>query len=291
MLQSMTGYGKTVCEFGNKKITIEIKSLNSKQLDLNMRIPGFYREKEMNMRNEISKKLQRGKIDVGIFVETIGVSSTSVFNKAVIKEYHNQLSEIQTQLGIAPDPQIMQSIIRLPDALSTQREELDENEWKLVFEEFIKAINLLSEFRNIEGQALETDILQRISIIENLLVEILPYESERVEKIRLRLNENLREFIDSQSLDENRLEQEIIFYLEKFDVTEEKVRLKQHCKYFGEVATEKIAIGKKLAFISQEIGREINTLGSKANHHEIQKIVVKMKDELEKVKEQLLNVL
>ncbi|MEA3446762.1 MAG: YicC/YloC family endoribonuclease [Bacteroidota bacterium] len=291
MLHSMTGYGKTVCELENKKVTIEIKSLNSKQLDLNMRLPGIYREKEMSLRNKISKQLQRGKIDIGFYVEITGAGSAGIINRDVVKEYHKQLSEIQDELGIETDPGLMQSIIRLPEVFDTQREELDEEEWNQISREFENALGQLIEFRNSEGMAMEKDILLRIGIIENLLNEVSPFESERIEKIRTRLDENLKEYLNGQSIDENRLEQEIIFYLEKIDITEEKVRLANHCEYFREVAAERNSIGKKLGFISQEIGREINTLGSKANNHDIQKIVVRMKDELEKIKEQLLNVL
>jgi uncharacterized protein (TIGR00255 family) len=287
----MTGYGKSVCELDNKKITIEVKSLNSKQLDLNMRIPGLYKEKEMLIRNEISKKLGRGKIDVGIYIEATGLSSSNHFNAAIVKDYFNQLKKIQEELGFEVDPAILQEIIRLPDVLDTQREELDEAEWKSVFEHLLNAIGQVIEFRKQEGKALEKDILLRIKNIEELSKEVLPFEGERIETIRTRLDENLKEFTTGIAIDENRLEQEIIYYLEKFDITEEKVRLANHCKYFNEVVSESTSPGKKLGFISQEIGREINTLGSKANHHEIQKLVVKMKDELEKIKEQLLNVL
>ena len=291
MLQSMTGYGKTVCELKNKKITIEIKALNSKQLDLNMRVPGLYKEKEMVIRNEVSRLLSRGKIDVAIYVEATGNSSSSHFNGAIISDYFNQLKEIQEEIGLPIDPSIMQGIIRLPEVLDMQREELDEKEWQMVYEQFQAATQQVIEFRNQEGKALEDDILLRVKNIKSFSESVVPYEPERIDTIRLRLKENLQEFLDGQAVDENRFEQEIVYYLEKFDITEEKVRLANHCKYFQEVAKEPSPIGKKLGFISQEIGREINTLGSKANHHEIQKLVVKMKDELEKIKEQLLNVL
>ena len=291
MLQSMTGYGKAVCELENKKITIEVKSLNSKQLDLNMRIPGLYKEKEMLVRNEISRRLARGKIDVALYVEATGTSSSSQFNRPVVKAYFEQLKDIHQEVGLPIDPSIMHGLIRLPEVLDTQREELDETEWVLIYEHFQKAIGQVEEFRAQEGKALEKDIRLHIKNIDGLWKEVVPYEEERIATIRTRLTENLKEFLDGQAVDENRFEQEIVYYLEKFDITEEKVRLANHCKYFLEVASEPAPIGKKLGFISQEIGREINTMGSKANHHEIQKLVVKMKDELEKIKEQLLNVL
>ncbi len=291
MLQSMTGYGKTVCELENKKITIEIKSLNSKQLDLSLRLPVIYREKEMMLRNELSKHLKRGKIDVGFYVEITGTSSAGTFNQEVIKEYYNQLAVIHKELNLPVDPGLMQGIIRIPDVLDTQREELDELEWKQVIAGFLNTIEQVIEFRNSEGKSLETDILLRVNNIKDLLHNVSPFEPERIEKIRGRLDDNMKEFLNGQNVDENRLEQEIVFYLEKLDMTEEKVRLAHHCDYFCEVADDKSSVGKKLGFISQEIGREINTLGSKANHHEIQKVVVKMKDELEKIKEQLLNIL
>lgn len=291
MLQSMTGYGKSVCELHSKKITIEVKSLNSKQLDLNMRIPGLYKEKEMLIRNEVSKQLERGKVDVAIYLEATGASSSNQFNAAVVKDYFNQLKQIQEELGFAVDPAIMRGIIRLPEVLDTQREELDETEWDTIFSHLLKAIEQVKEFRNQEGEALEKDIRMRVETIVTLSKEVFPFEAERIETIRTRLDDNLKEFANGKALDGNRLEQEIVYYLEKFDITEEKVRLSNHCSYFIEVVSEAASPGKKLGFISQEIGREINTLGSKANHHEIQKLVVMMKDELEKIKEQLLNVL
>jgi uncharacterized protein (TIGR00255 family) len=287
----MTGYGKSVCELDSKKITIEVKSLNSKQLDLNMRIPGLYKEKEMLIRNEVSKQLERGKVDVAIYLEATGASSSNQFNAAVVKDYFNQLRKIQEELGFAVDPAIIREIIRLPEVLDTQREELNEPEWDEVFLHLVKAIQQVKEFRNQEGETLERDIRMRIETIVSLSKEVFPFEAERIETIRTRLNDNLKEFANGKALDGNRLEQEIIYYLEKFDITEEKVRLANHCSYFTDVISEAASPGKKLGFISQEIGREINTLGSKANHHEIQRIVVKMKDELEKIKEQLLNVL
>lgn len=291
MLQSMTGYGKSVCELNSKKITVELKSLNSKQLDLNMRIPGLYKEKEMLIRTEISKQLERGKVDLAIYLEATGASSSNQFNAAVVKDYFNQLKKIHKELGFEIDPAIMREIVRLPEVLDMQREELDEAEWEQVFAHLLKAIAQVIEFRGQEGGALEKDIRMRVESIVALSAEVLPFEGERIETIRTRLDENLKEFTNGKALDGNRLEQEIIYYLEKFDITEEKVRLANHCSYFIEVVSEAAAPGKKLGFISQEIGREINTLGSKANHHEIQKLVVMMKDELEKIKEQLLNVL
>lgn len=291
MLKSMTGFGKAICELNNKKITIEIKSLNSKQLDLNTRMPSFYKEKDLLVRNEIAKRLERGKVEFSFYAELIGEESNTNINKPVVVSYYKQLKEIADELNITSSEQLLQTAIRLPDTLKTEKEELDENEWKSIHASIIKAIDDLITFRVQEGEALEKDIIARINTIASHLTEIETFETQRIDNIKGRILKNLEEFVSNKSIDQNRFEQELIFYLEKLDITEEKVRLRNHCSYFIETANTDQPIGKKLGFISQEIGREINTIGSKANDADIQKLVIQMKDELEKVKEQMLNVL
>lgn len=292
MLISMTGFGKATLELENKKISIEIKSLNSKQLDINTRIPNLYKEKDMVIRNEIKNKLQRGKVELSIFIESVGTDKETKINKPIVEAYYKQLQELSLNLGVSIDNEpILQTILKLPDALKVEYQELNEEEWNLIFEGFKTALGEIINFRRQEGEALQEDIFARIGKIETLLAEVPQYENERIETVRTRINDNLRDFVEKQNVDKNRFEQEIIYYLEKLDVTEEKVRLANHCKYFIETSKSGDSEGKKLGFIAQEIGREINTLGSKANHSNIQKIVIQMKDELEKIKEQLLNVL
>jgi uncharacterized protein (TIGR00255 family) len=291
MTYSMTGFGKAVCELPNKKVSIEIKSLNSKQLDLNTRIAGVYREKELILRNEISTRLVRGKIDLSIFVES-GVSDrVTQINRQSIEEYHRQLLPIAQSLGVADRSDFLRVIMSLPDTVKTEQAEPDETEWELVMEAFQKAIANIEEFRRQEGAVLENEINQRIHNIRDLLAQVEPLEKERINKIRTRLHDSLQELAGKLQVDENRFEQELIFYLEKLDITEEKVRLANHLDYFNETMGDKEPAGKKLGFITQEIGREINTLGSKANDAVIQRLVIQMKDELEKIKEQSLNLL
>lgn len=292
MLISMTGFGKATLELKNKKISIEIKSLNSKQLDINTRMPNLYKEKDLVIRNEIKSKLERGKVELSIFIESVGTDKETKINKPIVEGYYKQLNELAQDLGIDIDKEpLLQTIVKLPDALKVEYQELDEEEWNLIFEGFKTALAEIINFRSQEGKALQNDIFARIKNIENLLVEVPQYENERIETVRTRINDNLKDFVEKQNVDKNRFEQEMIYYLEKLDITEEKVRLANHCKYFIETSNAGNSEGKKLGFIAQEIGREINTLGSKANHSNIQKIVIDMKDELEKIKEQLLNVL
>ncbi|MFA6402721.1 MAG: YicC/YloC family endoribonuclease [Salinivirgaceae bacterium] len=291
MLLSMTGYGKALCEIGNKKLTIEIKSLNSKQLDLNTRLPGFYREKEIEVRNLISRRLERGKVDFSLYAEVTGSENNSVINTEIVKNYYQQLSKISNELGIGSKTELLQIIMRLPDVLKTEREELDEGEWKLILEGIEKSMDELNKFRAQEGKALEKDITERTQIILDLLKQVDPLEKQRIIKVRERLRQNLKELSENDEYDENRFEQELIFYIEKLDITEEKIRLANHCEYFINNLGNEENVGKKLGFITQEMGREINTLGSKANDSDMQKLVIKMKGELEKIKEQLLNVL
>jgi uncharacterized protein (TIGR00255 family) len=291
MFKSMTGFGKTVCELDTKKITIEVKSLNSKNLDINARIPGLYREKEMQIRNEIAKMLVRGKVDFMMYAETTSVTTNSRINKPIVLEYFRQLKEINDELGLSTEADLMQSILRLPETLDVEREELDAEEWKVIMKSIMSALSDLDRFRQQEGEALNSDILNRVDAIKGLIPEVEKFEEERIAKVKDRINEGLTGLGNDSGFDKNRFEQELIYYIEKLDVTEEKVRLLNHCAYFREVANQSISNGKKLGFVAQEMGREINTLGSKANHQEIQQIVVQMKDELEKIKEQLLNVL
>ena len=291
MIRSMTGYGKAECELSQKIITIELKALNSKQLDVNTRIPGIYREKEIEIRREISDLMVRGKVDFSLYTESLGVDSNSVINSSVVKSYFHQLSAISSDLGIPVNERTLQIIMQLPDVVKTNREELDENEWKSILETIRAAIQSLDNFRLQEGLSLYNDIIFNLNVITSLLDQVQQYELERTVKVKERILDGLKDLSSPDAVDHNRLEQEMIFYLEKLDFNEEKVRLANHCTYFLETIRLDEPVGKKLGFIAQEIGREINTLGSKANHTEIQKLVIGMKDALEKIKEQLLNAL
>ncbi|RKD91076.1 YicC/YloC family endoribonuclease [Mangrovibacterium diazotrophicum] len=291
MIKSMTGYGKAEFESGNKKITLELKSLNSKQLDINSRLPMLYREKDLIIRKEISEKLIRGKVDFSLFLENLGTESNSAINESIVTAYFNQLSALQTKLGLPVSEQIMQNVMRLPDTVKTVYEELDENEWLIIFANIQKVIATLEEFRVQEGAALEKDIRSNISDIQQLLSQIEPFEKQRIENVKAKIQDGLNEITLNGNMDKNRFEQELIYYLEKLDINEEKVRLTNHCEYFLETLDNTQDVGKKLGFIAQEIGREINTIGSKANESNIQRLVVQMKDALERIKEQLLNVL
>lgn len=291
MIQSMTGFGKATCEYGNKKIVVEIKSLNSKQLDVSTRISAVYREKDIEIRNEISQFLERGKVDFTLYVDNSGKESVTQINQAVIESYYQQITQLSSNLGIDVPENWFEVLLRLPDALKTETIELDENEWVEIHKAIVMALGQLQTFRIQEGKSLENVFKTKISRIAELLDQIAPYELERVEKIKARLEENLLSLSEKMDYDKNRLEQELIYYIEKLDVNEEKVRLRNHLNYFTETMNHEKSPGKKLGFIAQEIGREVNTLGSKSNHSEMQKIVVMMKDELEQIKEQVLNVL
>ena len=293
MVKSMTGFGKTAVEVGNKKIVIEIKSLNSKQFDLSLRMPNLFKEKEMEIRNMTKERLDRGKIEMNIYYDSASESDKDVaINSSVVIKYFNQMAEISERLGFEPDKNgLLQAVMRFPDVLQVRSEELNETEWAVLHGGIEKALEEIDKFRLQEGKALIKDITYRIELIQQLSAQVPQFESKRVEIIRQKLQEKLNEWTEIKNIDQNRLEQELIYYLEKLDITEEKVRLANHCKYFMETIGKEDAPGRKLGFIAQEIGREINTMGSKANDHEIQKLVVKMKDELEKIKEQSLNVL
>ena len=286
MIQSMTGYGKSTLQLPTKKITIELKSLNSKSLDMNVRMPSYYKEKELPLRRLVAKSIVRGKIDVSLFVEVTGEETSTKINQAVVKEYIKQL-----QL-IAPDAsaeKCLEMAMRLPDTAKAERAEIDENEWNIIEKHFHEAIENIVSYRADEGKVLETEFLQRNENINALLSEVIKIDPERVEGVKERLQKGIADL--KEKVDENRFEQELVYYIEKYDITEEKVRLNNHINYFIETINSKDSNGKKLAFIAQEMGREINTIGSKSNFAPMQKLVVQMKDELEKIKEQLLNVL
>lgn len=291
MIKSMTGYGKAECELSSKKVTVEIKSLNSKQLDINSRISSIYREKDLEIRRIISEKIVRGKIDFCLYCEQLGDTSSASINKPIVMEYINQMTDIYKEFGFGASETMIQSVMRLPDAVKVEHEELDEEEWNCIVKTIGQAIDQLVEFRVQEGRALEIDMLSHIDKIESLRPMVDQFDKERIAKIKAKLEDAFKDISTNIQADPNRFEQELIFYLEKLDINEEKVRLANHCKYFRETLNDDFETGKKLGFIAQEIGREINTMGSKANNSDIQKIVIQMKDELEKIKEQSLNVL
>jgi len=291
MIKSMTGYGKAIAELPQKKITIEIKSLNSKQLDLNTKLPWLYKEKEPEIRNLISQRLDRGKIDFSIYCDMLDDEVVTVINKSAVRNYYNQFKEIAEELKINLDDQIFTAIMKLPDTLKTEKPEMPAAEWEIVRNQIIESISMIDLYRIEEGNSIMTDLKKCIGKILSLLETIKTFEAGRITKIREKLMTLLEENMGTDKVDQNRFEQEIIFYLEKYDINEEKVRLKTHCDYFIESINTPSPNGKILNFIAQEIGREINTIGSKANDASIQKLVVMMKDELEKIKEQTLNVL
>lgn len=285
MIKSMTGFGKSETSILNKKIVVEIRTLNSKNIDLNFRVPHIFRELEPQLRGTISEQLNRGKVDVSVYIETDSGSNTTNLNKEVVNDYIKQLNQIHQ----ADRTELLKIAVRLPDALRTEKEDLKKEEKEALIEVFSSALVQVNNYRKNEGAALEKDFNQRLEVLEKLLKEVIQIDPERKEKVSLKLRNSLEQL--TVDIDQNRMEQELIYYLEKYDITEEKVRLDNHLSYFKEIMSQDQPNGKKLGFISQEIGREINTIGSKANHSGLQKIVVEMKDELEKIKEQLLNVL
>jgi uncharacterized protein (TIGR00255 family) len=285
MIQSMTGYGKETVQLPSKTITIEIKSLNSKGLDLNSRVPSMYREKELEIRDLLAKSLKRGKVDLSLYIEVTGEDVTTKLNETVVKQYIDQLANV-----VNGDPvELLKMAVRMPDALKTEREEIDESEYKSILKGIDKALEAINKYRTDEGKVLENDFLERAKNISKLLDEVIAIDPERIDNVKERLRKAVSDL--KEKVDENRFEQELIYYLEKYDITEEKVRLKNHLEYFEESLNSHDSNGKKLGFITQEIGREINTIGSKANYAPMQQVVVQMKDELEKIKEQALNVL
>ena len=289
-IQSMTGFGKSSFSVGNKTINIEIRSLNSKQLDTNIKLPHLYKEKESEVRRMLSEQLVRGKIELYFSFELLKGESSNVINANVVNAYLQQLSEVLDKTNLQVNEQILSSVLQMPQVLSAEKEVLSEEEWKAILPYLGKAIEQLIDFRSQEGEVLSNDLKERIRLIEQLLQEVNIPEKQRIERTKERIRKSLTEAIEQDKIDENRFEQELIYYLEKFDITEEKIRLATHCKYFVETLEKGGAVGKKLNFISQEIGREINTLGSKANDAALQKIVIQMKDELEKIKEQSFNI-
>ena len=285
MIQSMTGYGKSLLQLPSKKITVEIKSLNSKNLDINTRVPSSYRVKELEMRKMISKSLIRGKVDFNLFVEITGEETTSKVNNSVVQQYMSQLSTIVD----TDKTELLKMAMRMPDTMKTEREEIEEDEFKSITEAVNEALVAINIYRSDEGKVLEDDFKMRSKTIAELLEKVIEIDSDRIAIVKDRLRKAVEDL--KEAVDENRFEQELIYYLEKYDITEEKVRLKNHLNYFNEAINSSDSNGKKLGFICQEIGREINTIGSKSNHAPMQQLVVQMKDELEKIKEQALNVL
>ena len=286
MIQSMTGFGKATLQLPTKKITVEVKSLNSKGLDLNVRMPSLYREMELGLRNQIALKLERGKVDFSIFIESTAEQTSTKVNVPIVKGYIEQLRAVYAE---ADEVELMKMAIRMPDTMKIEREEIDEKDWAQIETAINEALQNILNFRKDEGQSLEKEFQLRIANIRQYMNEALALDPERVQAIKDRLQTAIAEL--KVNVDENRFEQELIYYLEKLDITEEKVRLTNHLDYFLETIKGTEANGRKLGFITQEMGREINTMGSKSNHAQMQKLVVQMKDELEKIKEQVLNVL
>lgn len=285
MIQSMTGYGKEVVQLPSKTITIEIKSLNSKGLDLNTRVPSAYREKELDIRDLLAKSLQRGKVDFSLYIEVTGEEVSTQLNEVAVKQYIKQLANV-----VNGDPvELLKMAVRMPDALKTEREEIDDKEYEAILKGINKALEAINKYRSDEGSVLENDFIERSKTISKLLEAVVAIDPERVDAVKERLRKAVADL--KEKVDENRFEQELIYYLEKYDITEEKVRLKNHLDYFNQTLKSDDSNGKKLGFITQEIGREVNTIGSKANYAPMQQVVVQMKDELEKIKEQALNVL
>lgn len=290
MIKSMTGFGKGEASFGTKKITVELRSLNSKQLDLNIKLPALYRQSETALRNLVAQRLQRGKVDLFVSVESQQVETSAHINREIFREYLRQLNDALAFSGIDADYDAMLPVLmRMPDVVSVEAERVTEEESAALLAAAADAVERLDAFRVQEGAVLIADLLRRVDLIERYREEVVPFEKARTETIRARILDNLSKL--GVEVDRNRLEQEMIYYLEKLDITEEKVRLTNHCRYFREVAAGEEAPGRKLGFIAQEMGREINTMGSKANESNIQILVVRMKDELEKIKEQVLNIL
>ena len=285
MIQSMTGYGKALVQLPSKKITVEIKSLNSKGLDLNTRVPSSYREKELVMRDRLAKSLERGKVDFNLYVEITGEETTTQLNETIVRQYMKQLRQVVN----GDEIELLKMAVRMPETLKTEREEIDEAEFNTILDAIDEALKNINAYRTDEGKVLEKDFLMRSQIIEKLLEEVINIDPQRMGSVKDRLRKAVSDL--KETVDENRFEQELVYYLEKYDITEETVRLKNHLNYFNENILSNDSNGKKLGFITQEIGREINTIGSKANFAPMQQLVVQMKDELEKIKEQALNVL
>lgn len=291
MIRSMTGYGKAMLETPQRKITVEIKSLNSKQADINTRLPWICKEKELDIRNMVIRKLERGKIDISIGFDTMDGEQAPVINKNNVRSYYDQMQEISSELGIKDNAGLLAIVMRLPETLRTEKPELTDDEWQRIAGLTEEALAMADLYRLEEGKAMEKDLSKSVASILNYLDNLGAVEGDRISRMREKLTATLKEAVGSENIDKNRFEQELIFYLEKFNINEEKVRLKKHCDYFLETMKTEGTNGKMLNFISQEMGREINTIGSKANDAAMQKLVVMMKDELEKIKELTLNIL
>ena len=286
----MTGYGKAEGVVENKKISVEVRSLNGKFLDCSLRVPGLYRQKEMLVRSKAAKEVVRGKVDISISYESLEGEQNFFINTGLLKSYYQGLSEVSKELNIS-EGNVLGTLMKMPEVMRSEKQKLSEDEWSGIEKLIDEALVSFNSFRLAEGHVLQKEVEGRINEITSLLAQVEPFESERIETITTRIRKNIDEIVSKVGFDKNRFEQELIFYMERFDITEEKVRLKAHCEHFIKTMNDEQAQGKKLGFISQEIGREINTLGSKANHAEMQKIVVQMKDELEKIKEQALNIM
>lgn len=286
----MTGYGKAVAKLSGKSVTLEIRSLNSKQLDMNLRLHPALRDNEPEIRAVVNRMLERGKVELTGNIDFTGTDLPAVINRPVAVSYYNELSSLARELG-ASEENLLSVVMKMPEVTRLSKEEITGEDWNLIFTALNEALQQLDEFRKHEGQLLERDFILRIETIQSLLSEVEPFEQNRNLQLREKLRNSFADFIDNNNFDTNRFEQEIIYYLEKLDITEEKVRLAKHCRYFLDTLDEDASNGRKLSFVSQEIGREINTMGSKANDADIQKLVVRMKDELEKIKEQLANIL
>jgi len=291
MIRSMTGYGKAMLETPHRKITVEIKSLNSKQADINTKMPWIYKEKELEIRNMVIRRLERGKIDLMISFDAMNDEPSPVINSNIVKNYYSQLRAISNDLGIQSDSELLSIVMRLPETLRTERAELTEEEWSRAVNLIDDALSMTDLYRLEEGRAMEADLSKSVASINRYLENLSTVEGDRMTRMREKLTLSLKETVGTENIDKNRFEQELIFYLEKMDINEEKVRLKKHCDYFIETMNGNGQNGKMLNFISQEMGREINTIGSKANDASMQKLVVMMKDELERIKELTLNVL
>ncbi len=291
MIRSMTGYGKAMVETPQRKITVEVRSLNSKQADVNTKVPWLFKEKELEIRNMIIRRLQRGKIDIMISLDTMDEEQAPVINTKVVRGYLNQLKELSNELGMSSNGDLLSIVMRLPETLRTEKPELTEEEWDRIVTLIEDALSMTDAYRMEEGRAMETDLSKSLASILRYLEELNAVEGDRLARMREKLQASLRDNFATENIDMNRFEQELIFYLEKMDINEEKVRLRKHCDYFKETMKGDGSNGKMLNFISQEMGREINTIGSKANDAPMQKLVVMMKDELEKIKELTLNIL
>lgn len=289
MIRSMTGFGKANANYQNKKITVEVRSVNSKQLDASIRMPNVYKEKETELKSVLSEKAERGKIDVAIYYENLNDERNFSINKNIALNYYQELKSLSNELNLKEES-LLSIVMRLPEVVSSDKKELDEKEWGVIFQTFLQAVDGFNSFRDSEGGKLMIELENRVDSIINQLSKVDKYEKERLDNTKQRIEKALKE-LGQENIDRNRFEQELIYYLEKLDITEEKQRLSAHCSYFLETMKNEINQGRKLGFITQEMGREINTLGSKSNHAEMQKLVVLMKDELEKIKEQVLNVL